>query len=656
MQYKRVTAVDTETALFGRGEDLAPRIACMTYCDSEDAVPGIATGDDILRVFRAIASQDTTIVGVNFAFDAHVLLRYAPELTEELIALYDANRVLDLSLNERLIDIARGCLDGSFDADGKYVKRYYSLAAMFDGYGHGSLDKSGDTYRTRYGELIGTPESQWPEAARKYALDDAAATLRVHQSQLQHEHFWRDDAAAQARGAFALRKTAIRGMVTDGPTVEAYIVELKQLIKEASDQLLKAELVRPNGSKNTKLAKQHMLAVCAQHGVEPKITDTAKKQKLSLQAAIDGGYISLDAEAIRDAGPDPLLKAYGIYTTADTLLTRAELLLEGSKGLPLQTDFQPLLENGRVSSRIPSPPIVGAQIQNMPRSGKLRECFVPRPGYYYCSIDYNSDEIVTFAQVQLWLTGKSKLADALRSGLDVHSYLAADVLGEPYEVVVKNKKHGKYKDARQLAKIANFGLLGGMSARTFRVNANKRAKSKEERITLADAERVRDAWYRTWDTSGYFDAVKSAIGRDGYHNVCVMRSFKSGRIRGGLSFTEAANNAFSSLAADSNKDALYQVVRAGMLAKPGSPFFDTHVVAPLHDELLLEVPISTATASAKAVCQLMLDTKNKWMTDVASSAEPCLMTRWLKDAEAVWTPDGELLPWAPPPPTAEKAA
>lgn len=634
MDFAHTVAVDTETCLIDRGEDLAPRIACMTYCSNEDWTPGIAIGPDIARVFRAIAANDSiTVTGANFAFDAHVLLRAFPELTGSMLSMYDDDRIVDVQLNQRLIDIARGQLDTVYDPrTQKRVPKYYSLAALYDEYGFGLLDKSADTWRLRYGELIGLPQSDWPEDAIRYALDDAKATLHVHTAEQQHAHLLADG-PAQARAAFALQRVAIRGLVTDGDAVERYIEELKQLVDDSRATLMAAEFVRKSGSRDTKKVKAYMQQLCTAADVEPKRTAT--------------GEVSLDAEACRDFDFDPLIHAYHVFSTSDTLLTRAEALLEGSRGLPLQTQFVTLLENGRTSSRIPKPPLVGVQTQNLPRAGKLRECFVPRPGYYYLSIDFNSDEIACFAQSELILTGKSELAKALRDGLDVHCVLAAEMLGESYDVVHAQRKHGRYRDARQLAKIGNFGLLGGMGAKSLMRHANLRAASPEDRISLAQATRLRDAWFRRWQTQPYFDAINSALGHDPFTGVCTIRQFVSGRIRGALSYTEAANTLFSGLAGDGNKDALYACVRASLLARPGDAFHDTHVVNFLHDELFFEVPINTATRASKALCALMIDTKRRWLPDVPTTAEPALMRRWFKAAEPVWSPEGELLPWDP---------
>ena len=635
-QAGRAFSLDTETKLIGRGEDLAPPLVCASYCEERaELQAGLRVGADVLPLLRSVACNDTlTVVGAKFEFDAHVIARRFPEYVPQLIALYDSDRIHDVQIIERLRDISRGQLELPIEQpNGKKKTKSYSLSALYAAYGYGALDKSEDTWRLRYGELLDVPLDQWPRAARDYAELDAVATLRVYQSQRATQNTWKSDISRQVRGAFALQKVSLRGLVTDGSAVRSYIQELKQQIQTSRVLLEAAGIVRANGSRDTKRAQAHMRTVCAQLGITPKLTAS--------------GAVSLDLEACRAAWSDVLVRSYSLYSTSDTLLTRAEQLIEGSRGLPLQSEYVALLENGRTSSRIPRPPLVGVQTQNLPREGKLRECFVPRPGYYFLSIDFNSDEIACFAQAELLMTGSSKLAEALQQGLDVHCVLAAALLEEPYDVVYANRKHGKYAKARQLAKIGNFGCLGGMSARTMWLHANRSARRPEDRYTLAQIQRVHRVWYQRWQPQAYFEQIKSALGPDQWSGLCAIEQLQSGRIRGALSYTEAANTIFSGLAADSNKDVLYQCVRATMLAKPGDALWDVHVVNMLHDELFFEVPTQSATRASKALCELMLSTKSRWLPSVPSGAEPALMERWYKAAEPVWSPAGELLPWRP---------
>jgi DNA polymerase I-like protein with 3'-5' exonuclease and polymerase domains len=632
--FKHVVAFDTETFLVGRGEDLAPKLVCATWCHNDaDREPGIATALGTEHVFLKIARSGARIVGQNIAFDMHVLLRRFPELQDTVFALYDSGRVVDTMLNQRLLDISQGRLDGFHNPlTGKYQQTYYSLAALHDHYGLGLLEKK-DTWRLRYAELDGVPLMMWPKEAVSYAKDDALATLRVYEAQQQFSKQFEDDAAAQARGAFALQRVAIRGMITDGATVESYIKELEQLVHDSGKLLKDAGFIRSNGSRDTGKVKEHMQRVCDEAGVDVRKTAT--------------GAVSLDAESCREVQHDALLQAYTLYSTSDTLLTKASALREGSKGLPLQTQFVSLLANGRTSSRIPKEPVVGVNLQNAPRAGKLRSCFIARPGYYFCDIDFDACEIVGLAQCETWLTGSSEMAKALRNKQDLHCVVASQLLGEPYDVCYENKKVGKYAQARQLGKICNFGLAGGMSAATFMKHTNRSAKNPSERITLKQATELRDVWYKTWRMQPYFDAVKGAFGESSWDSILQIKQFVSGRIRGGLTYTEACNSLFSGLCADLNKMVLYECVKASMLAKPGSPFYDCHVVNFVHDSVLLEIPIATATASAKALTELMCSKKQAFLPDVPVTAAPALAERMYKEMSAVWSADGELLPWRP---------
>ncbi|NCX22192.1 MAG: S1 RNA-binding domain-containing protein, partial [Betaproteobacteria bacterium] len=81
-------------------------------------------------------------------------------------------------------------------------------------------------------------------------------------------------------------------------------------------------------------------------------------------------------------------------------------------------------------------------IQNLPRKGGMRECFVPRPGYVFAAADYEQMELRTVAQVCLAQFHFSRLAEALNAGLDPHLEMAARIVGVSYEEALRRKKAG----------------------------------------------------------------------------------------------------------------------------------------------------------------------------------------------------------------------
>jgi hypothetical protein len=583
------------------------------------------------------------ITGANFAFDACVLMRAYPKLTSLIYRAYKEGRVRDIQHNQRLIDLAGGCLNGYRLSTGVSHPHYYNLAALYERYGYGALDKSKDTWRLRYAELIGVDLRDWPDDAVAYAKLDALATLRVDRSQQAFAEFI-VDGPAQARAALALHRQSIRGMITDGRTIESYLDEVEVDIARAKalcvDHGLIRGTIKPNGqlqpaskvgTRDTKAAKARMVEACAELGIEPKRTD--------------GKDISLDAEACRDSG-DQVMQAYALYTSAASVRERVRQLREGANGLPLQTEYNIICANGRTSSREPKLPLIGSNFQNVPRAGKMRQCFVPRPGYWYASVDYSMAELHTVSQCELWLTGKSKLAAALNAGRDVHCEVAAILLKCSYEEAFSKRKEGRWALARQQSKEVNFGGWGVMSATRLWQQMNKKRQEWEPKVSLEEAARIMRAWRERWEPDDYFAAIRRMFqdgGRD-YEETCTYRQFISGRVRGQAFFPDAANGIFSGLATDAIKAALFDLALRCDTDRPGDDLFDCYPVLYVHDEIIAELPIRRAHEAAYAMTDVMLTAFNRYTPDVPVRAEPALMTAWFKKAEPKFE-EGRLVPW-----------
>jgi hypothetical protein len=141
----------------------------------------------------------------------------------------------------------------------------------------------------------------------------------------------------------------------------------------------------------------------------------------------------------------------------------------------------------------------------------------------------------------------------------------------------------------------------------------------------------------------------------------------SGRVRGGLTFPEAANGFFQGLLADISKEAYWRVTKEcyvrhlrvpaflyenslrSEFACAESPLLGSRSVGFFHDELLNEHPASVASDAAKRVSEIMRDVMRWYCPDYADAAEaePTLMAAWDKRASMivhrgtvqVWTPD-----------------
>lgn len=626
-------AIDSETALIDRGELYTPPPACITYCRDDTWEPGILHWTEA-EDFLASVFEKEQIVGANMAFDATVLIKAYPRLKRVIYQAYDEGRVLCVQNAQRLIDLGQGCLNGYRTAGGVWIEHQYSLAALYERYGLGQLAKGEDTYRLRYGELIPVPLKDWPREAVDYAKLDAFATLKVWANQQNFSEFL-VDLAAQCRKHLELRHMSHNGIYTDMKMCLEYLEETKQHIEDSKTLLVKHGLVRNDakGTRDTKVAKARMEIVCAELGIEPKRT------------AKDG--ISLDAEATRDTG-DEVLQAYSTYTSATTILKKVVELQEGAKGLPLQTEYDPIKANGRSSSRKPrkGSPIIGVQMHNLPRGGKMRRCFVAPPGCAIVSIDFNMHELVTVSQCQIWLTGSSKLADALNAGRDVHCEVASMLLGCSYEEVLANKKHGKYQLARNQSKEVNFGGWGVMTPRRLMLQMNKKRRPGDPIVTLEQATEIMRAWEARWEPQTYFDAVARMFPEHNPWSVTTIRQFISGRIRALVGFPDACNGLFSGLAADASGAASYELGKACKLAEPGEPLYDCRQISTIHDETLLYAPLKTLHESAFAATKIFVDTAQQFTPDVRLTAAPAAMLNYDKDADTVLK-NGELQLWFP---------
>jgi hypothetical protein len=636
----KLFAVDTETAPISRGADIAPRLACVTHCDDsfEPQILHWTEAED----FLTYVYDECESTWANGTFDQWVLIRAFPQLKPRIWRAHEEGRVHDVQLRQRLIDLGTGQLEGFRAAEDEKVKFSYSLAALYERHGFGTLDKSADTWRLRYSELIDTPLALWPKDAITYAVLDAKATLQVHRA----EDHWADllnDGPRQAYYAFARRKMVHRGVITDGATCDLYLSEVEAEIEKARHTLLahgllrgdydfddKSKRVPPSkvGSKDTKRARARMERVCAEAGIEVKKTPK------------EG--VCLNAEATRDSG-DPVLRAYSLYTSADTTIKKVTMLKEGSKGLPLQTEFVNLLENGRCSTRIPKL-YVGVQMQNLPKVGRMRNCFVARPGYAFVDIDYAMHELVTVAQAQIWLGASHKLADALNTGRDVHCDVGCGLMGVSYEDMLANKKQKAYALHRDASKRINFGGWGVMSVRRLRATMNKERRDGDPLIDDRRAGEIMRAWEARWEPEAYFDAVANFFPDRDRWALGAIRQFISDRVRAYISFPDACNGLFSGLAADAAAAAYTAVCRACELARPGDPLYDCHPVLTVHDSIVLEVPLATLHVSATEATRIYVEVGQSYTPDVLLRAEPAATLMLDKDAEPVYI-NGELNLW-----------
>lgn len=649
--------------------------------------------------FEWLLEQDP-LLNVNIAYDICVCLEKWPHLFSKVFAAYDDDRIVDVSLMQRLID----------NADGR-MKFFDNLKPS--GYSQAGLSQrilkktrtgkdEEDAWRFRYNELEAVPLAAWPEAASTYAVEDADDALAVGLHQMHKHRDLIGDAPSQSRAAFALQLMMCWGVKTDPKQIDKLEVAARELLKQLDALLAQAppcvehesvtctlcapreSLIRgpvslvtgkktPKGkigTRNTRVAQLRMFETTVKQGLEHVLTDTGFKLFADRAAGVKNAavsdffsreelikYTAIDAENCEESG-DSTLQQYAKRIKVKSIYDTHVPDLRKGVDLPIQPRYNTFVETGRTSctkgddrkkkkANPKPPPTNGYQMQNprralteFPTGVGIRECFMPRDGMYFADNDFSGLELHTGAQACIKLVGYSELAKALNARRDPHLQFGAKMLGISYEDALKNKHDKKIKQARQLAKPANFGLPGGLGVKGLM----RFARGYGLKLSFEEAKKLRDEWFEAFpEWVDYFREIRAHI--DPAEGTGRINQLYTERVRGGVTYTAACNSMFQGLGADGAKKALYEVARRCYVREMQSVLYGARPVAFIHDEILAEVFRELAHEQAIEMAKVMVDACNVYLPDVPVRCEPAVCLHWSKDVEAVYDRNGRLQPY-----------
>lgn len=593
--------------------------------------------EDTLTVFEHLLPQSHVhFVAHNTAFDIAVISAAAPQkkflsFIHLLFTALDDSRIHCTYLRSMMETIANG---GS-------LKRSFALKDLIKRYLHISIEKD-ETVRTSFTTVKHLAIRDWPQEYFGYLLDDITYLEGIFQLQesekmvhVAHKNSYFDcliDAPARMRAAFALYLVSCRGLKVDTDAVDNLKNTLEPELHNIEHNLVQAGFAsyKKKTDGKSSLIQQNKKAI--QEYLKSVGRDTLTEK----------GQIETTVDALAGCG-NPALEALADFGPKKTVLTTYVPALMEAKQSPskiLHPRFMPFSETGRVNGREPN-------LLNLPRSGGIRDCFIPRDGHCFIFSDYDAAEMRTFAQALLDIIGQSKLAYNYKKdpNFDPHTYLAAAYLKITYDEALALKSAGdkKIKKTRQLMKAANFGFLGGSSAKTFLAFAENYGITD---ITLADAESLRSFYLSVYpEVKQYFDWVSKQIAKNKMNGDISVILPRSRRIAGNRRFTQACNVYVQGVAADGALKSLYEITKACFT--PSSPLFGSRPVLFIHDEIIVESPLGKASAAAKEVQRLMQENMQVFTPDVPSTCSPAMALRWYKEAEAVYDADGNLTVWQP---------
>lgn len=161
---------------------------------------------------------------------------------------------------------------------------------------------------------------------------------------------------------------------------------------------------------------------------------------------------------------------------------------------------QTVTATGRLSSSNPN-------LQNIPirdEEGKeVRKAFIPDDGCLFLSVDYSQIEL----RIMAHLSGDKNMIEDFCGGYDIHAATAAKIYKKPIEEVTK--------DERRKAKVANFGIIYGISVFGLaeRMNVNR-----------FEAKELIDNYFATYNgVAEYIEKCKQDAKLKGYVETIFKR-------------------------------------------------------------------------------------------------------------------------------------
>lgn len=627
-------SMDTETCLFKRALK-APPLVCVSFATQNKS--GLRLWKNSEEFCRKAISTHRTLWA--FApFDLAVIGNQFPKLIDPIFEALADDRVHDVQIRQKLIDIAEGRYRGFYRNSEGTFKINYSVQGLAKRLLGEDVEKEG-TWRLRYAELREIPIKDWPKEARDYAIKDAEILLPIYDKQEAEVHNEPEilyNQFAQSRADIALHLSSCWGIRTDSDAVRELDRRTEEEWESIRDKLKKVGLIQKNGARDTKYAKRLLQKYLDPDQLALTVTGErkVKNKELTREEAIKAGYIKLDEESCL-ASKSKRLQAYARFGALIKLRSTYVSALKTGIEKPIQTYFEVLLETGRTSSS-------GPNLQNPPRAPGVRECFVPRKGCVFIGADFDQAELCSLSQTCLEWFGYSRMAERLNAKMDVHLDMAAQIMGISYKEakILKDAEDPHMDEMRNLAKAADFGFPGGLGPDSF----IQFAKGYGVLITREQAVELRRKWHQAWpEMKEYFHRINAMQQANG---LIWIKQPISERCRGRAKYTQACNQPFQGRTADAAKDALWEITLR-QFARPKSALYGSHIVLFLHDEIIIEALEERSHDAAMELQKVMVKSFVKYHPDMekAAGAKPVIMRRWYKKPKQVWSKEGILLPY-----------
>lgn len=708
MDQYQIVGFDTETFLISHTGEI-PRLVCGTFALPETPCVDlfknrlVEVTDDLLdqtlildakatvEKFKELLSRRDCVIAIhNAKFDLLVLLKQDFSLLVPIVKALKDGRILCTAIAQAMMNASLPSLHMRFgvsllDSMKPFLseEKYNHLKRIKDADKKENNKKDDDNFslfddqpkkkgiRTSFGDLIDTPIDEWDELAVAYAKEDAIFARALLYTQwgkscklasIRDMHFL-EDLPRQTYADFVLAYASVYTGIHLDRTM--YLSADREL------ELREQELIQKIMARGFMVKHKDGYKIPSQpiQDLFVKVYDTLKVPKKERKLAPKGG-ISTDEEATEniifliegdDRFKDTLETLDLITSYRDVHKQRETYLKHFGKAFDcvdsrLRYRFNGYgAGTGRTSSSEPN-------LQNLPRSGSVRNVIRASKGHILGLCDYSNAEMRTLSQIHLDEGRDSILAKRYKDdpNFDPHLFVSAQFCGVTYEQAMEyyaDKKHPLYKnlkEKRNLAKVLNFGLAGGLGVGSFISYAKGYGFKGENILTMREVDQSIGAWKKVYtEMQDYFDQRKRTKLQDHEHIPTdapwdsgpfrpVFRYPRSNRFRFCDGFTNGCNSPFQGMASDGAKNALILVFEECMFSKL-SPLFGSRIVCFIHDEIIIEIPVSDIDTehytqqgkdAVDRLSQLMKQGMEIMTPDIQAVCETTLSYRWDKEAHS----------------------
>jgi len=263
---------------------------------------------------------------------------------------------------------------------------------------------------------------------------------------------------------------------------------------------------------------------------------------------------------------------------------------------------------GRLSSSDPN-------LQQIPRGSTVKQLFIPEEGHYLINIDYSQAEL----RVMAMLSEDPKLLAAYRQNVDVHTLTASLVYNIPLNQVTKEQ--------RQTAKMVNFAIIYGSSAKGLAYRLNRSEDEMQEFI---------ERWYTVYSNVKRFNAnVSNFVRQNGY----VITPF--GRRRH-LPDVYSSNGALKSRALRQANNFIIQstasdltfllIIKIHEFLK-SNPQYDARIISTVHDSIVLSIAKDQVIELLQIFNTFIESYNYDWMLGIKMKADYSVGTNYANQVE-----------------------